>query len=674
MTCLFIPTFGQEPYDPEANWQSQISEEGTSIVLDKFSAGLNRITGIRWWGLGDCASPAEEFVIRFYEDAGGVPGTLISEQTGPPSRLEATGEMFGAQEAYVFTIRTLDTALCLSSGWVSISTPAGGCEFDWLGSGDGLDANSLAGLTPPLSPVAFDMAFCLIMEGESCEQEDPLLQCPAGSLVSQPPHLPSDGGWCAAPSDPDYNAYKFENFSELSAPIEMVSWWGVDDCDTGDKEFVVAFYGDDQGSPGGRHSQYTVTPVVEPVDGLWGGMSPGDRYSAELYPACALRSGWVCVYPMNDPCTFSWLCSPHGDGVSYLGLGSFPTENLSPSAMDFAFCLSVLGENLAACPGDTLYTQAVALPGDPERGDLESDAALQIRCADNFSGVTGPIHAVSWWGVGRSSSGMPCSNPPEAYWLRFYLDDSGQPGELFQQYVVNPVVNEAYISGFPISTVTLRLDTVLDTPCALDSGWLSIQGVSESGCYFSWSASSDGDDRSYRVEGFNQTLEAMDFAFCLLTEDAEGEGSAEGEGQIEGVPEGEGIPEGEGEGISEGIAEGTEEGEGLPEGEGEGQPATEHTADQDANGVINLTELLRVIQFYNVRGFCCVTPPDSSEDGFLPGAGGDQSCAPHASDYAPQDWQINLTELLRLIQFFNIRAYHPCPGQGTEDGFCPGPE
>jgi hypothetical protein len=67
-----------------------------------------------------------------------------------------------------------------------------------------------------------------------------------------------------------------------------------------------------------------------------------------------------------------------------------------------------------------------------------------------------------------------------------------------------------------------------------------------------------------------------------------------------------------------------------------------------------------------------VVPPETSEDGYLPGAGGDQSCAPHASDYAPQDWSVNLTELLRLIQFFNIRAYHPCPGMGTEDGFCPG--
>ncbi|HNT88574.1 MAG TPA: hypothetical protein PKL84_11985, partial [Candidatus Hydrogenedentes bacterium] len=59
----------------------------------------------------------------------------------------------------------------------------------------------------------------------------------------------------------------------------------------------------------------------------------------------------------------------------------------------------------------------------------------------------------------------------------------------------------------------------------------------------------------------------------------------------------------------------------------------------------------------------------------VPGPGANQSCAPHASDYSPSgpDWQIGLTELLRLIQFYNSGGYHPCPGEGTEDGYCPGP-
>ena len=65
------------------------------------------------------------------------------------------------------------------------------------------------------------------------------------------------------------------------------------------------------------------------------------------------------------------------------------------------------------------------------------------------------------------------------------------------------------------------------------------------------------------------------------------------------------------------IPGGEGEGEGESEGEGEGE-VTEHTADQDGDGFIELTELLRVIQFYNSGG------------------------------------------------------YHPCPGDGTEDGFCPG--
>lgn len=159
------------------------------------------------------------------------------------------------------------------------------------------------------------------------------------------------------------------------------------------------------------------------------------------------------------------------------------------------------------------------------------------------------------------------------------------------------------------------------------------------------------------------------------------EGSDEGtaEGITEGVPEGaaEGVSEGITEGVAEGVTEGAEEGgegveEGVSEGTEEGTAET-HSADQNGDQRISLTELLRVIQFFNVNGFCCAAPPESTEDGYVPGPGENHSCAPHSSDYNPTDWRISLTELLRLIQFFNIGGYHPCPGQGMEDGFCPGP-
>jgi len=93
-----------------------------------------------------------------------------------------------------------------------------------------------------------------------------------------------------------------------------------------------------------------------------------------------------------------------------------------------------------------------------------------------------------------------------------------------------------------------------------------------------------------------------------------------------------------------------------------------HSADPDGDYQISLSELLRVIQFYNSNGLHC---QEGTEDGYAPGPG-DTSCTAHSSDYNPQDWRINLSELLRLIQFFNSNGYHACPGEDTEDGFCPG--
>ena len=69
----------------------------------------------------------------------------------------------------------------------------------------------------------------------------------------------------------------------------------------------------------------------------------------------------------------------------------------------------------------------------------------------------------------------------------------------------------------------------------------------------------------------------------------------------------------------------------------------------------------------NSDGYHCEA---GTEDGFAVGDG-DRSCAPHASDYAAQDWLVSLSELLRVIQFFNSDGYHVCP-EG-EDGYCPGP-
>jgi len=162
-------------------------------------------------------------------------------------------------------------------------------------------------------------------------------------------------------------------------------------------------------------------------------------------------------------------------------------------------------------------------------------------------------------------------------------------------------------------------------------------------------------------------------------EDSEGEGEGEGEGDG-----GEGEGEGEGEEpilgaccLGDGACQvfsvtlceafsGTYLGDGttctpeacLP------PPSPYHTGDQNQDNRYSLGELLRLIQFYNTGSFHC---DPAGEEGFAPGAG-DQTCAPHSNDYAPQDWKIDFDELLRVIQLYNIGGYVRC--EGGEDGFC----
>jgi len=96
-----------------------------------------------------------------------------------------------------------------------------------------------------------------------------------------------------------------------------------------------------------------------------------------------------------------------------------------------------------------------------------------------------------------------------------------------------------------------------------------------------------------------------------------------------------------------------------------------HTADTNRNAELSLSELLRGVQFFNIGSFRCAVAPDGSEDGYVASLDGDTDCVPHDSDYAPQDWAIDLAELLRLIQLYNSGGYFNCPEAASEDGYCP---
>jgi len=100
-----------------------------------------------------------------------------------------------------------------------------------------------------------------------------------------------------------------------------------------------------------------------------------------------------------------------------------------------------------------------------------------------------------------------------------------------------------------------------------------------------------------------------------------------------------------------------------------------HGGDTDGDRKVELGELLRIIQLYNARAYSCLANPGDSEDGYAPGDDDTPCVLPHAADYdgAGPDGVIDLSELLRVIQFFSTGGYNYCPQGGTEDGFCAGP-
>lgn len=102
----------------------------------------------------------------------------------------------------------------------------------------------------------------------------------------------------------------------------------------------------------------------------------------------------------------------------------------------------------------------------------------------------------------------------------------------------------------------------------------------------------------------------------------------------------------------------------------EGEEPVIHNADTDGDGLIGLSELLRIIQFYNAGLYTC--DETNQEDGFTPGDSGTPIgtglCVAHDIDFSGGDGVVSLSELLRAIQFFNLQVELLFTGIG-EDGW-----
>lgn len=107
----------------------------------------------------------------------------------------------------------------------------------------------------------------------------------------------------------------------------------------------------------------------------------------------------------------------------------------------------------------------------------------------------------------------------------------------------------------------------------------------------------------------------------------------------------------------------------------EKQARTYHSSDYNpADWTVDFFELMRAVQIFNLGSYECDTLGSLTwEDGYLtpaPLGGGNRLCTPHSADYRSQNWSISLSELLRVVQFYNLANYHQ--DATGEDGYAPG--
>jgi YD repeat-containing protein len=142
-------------------------------IAESFPAQDNgRMRAIRWFG-GYAFNPptlVDEFNIRVYDDAGGVPGIILYEETATSVGSTPTGRTIVANNvpeyAYTYTLNTPLELLAGNNYWVSIEGDGLVSSNVWgwetASPGDGSSQVSVAG--GPWAPFGFDMSFEILSD------------------------------------------------------------------------------------------------------------------------------------------------------------------------------------------------------------------------------------------------------------------------------------------------------------------------------------------------------------------------------------------------------------------------------------------------------------------------------------------------------------------------------
>ncbi|MBI1318255.1 MAG: hypothetical protein GC168_04785 [Candidatus Hydrogenedens sp.] len=687
---------------------------------DEFEGATGAIQSVRWWGTTlqfgfPCTRDAGEFLIRFYSDTPNGTNSPDFEQSVSPviTSTNATANSFP-----VFQYEAnLNTPVNMESGWLSIvASGDDDCFFYWYRSDEGNKTHTrIQGTSASFG--GGDFGYCLMacplpapegepdgegmtegvvdgeggsegqpegsvegspeggtegdpegtvegstegttegtMDGEAELQYPPIDQCASDSIGGQRPYGldPVLSGFYF--SDVINNDFRIETFSGINQPIGGVRWWGTSitpsfiNCDRTSARFRVSFF--ESGTlPGEVLDSFDVTAVRTNTGAVYAGR-PVYRLEAVFPRTVNVSSGWVAIAGIEDfGCLAYWYRSDQGDtdhvrvsngefsgasgDMSYCFLpegfvleGEGTTEGSTEGSIEGAPEGTVEGGGEAEgegassppdnCPDFSMASQRPAPLDSLESGVYGSDVFRNDdQRIEYFYGASEPIAVVRWWGVGLDMQfGASCERSNNAFIIRFYQGDPFTRGDLVSEQTV--LATQEDTGEIVSNRVLYRHRAELDTPVTLFSGWIGIQGTGDSECSFYWYRSDEGSGDHIRVVSSPTTPGAGgDLSYCLLPSFDD--------------------------------------------------PLPGHSADQNGDDEIILSELLRVVQLFNAGVFQCGT---GTEDGYALGDA-DRECPPHAGDYNPRDWQFSLSELLRMIQFYSSGGFYEC--EPSEDGFCAG--
>jgi len=185
------------------------------------------------------------------------------------------------------------------------------------------------------------------------------------------------------------------------------------------------------------------------------------------------------------------------------------------------------------CAASSMFSQPPAEPYEMMR--LMPSSQGYYLGMESFSGLTGNICGISWWGANiEPAASAACTRSPDDFIVTFYEDDGGQPGDVAcGPYLVTPTAADTGLEYFGIGVSTYTADL---TPCCdLTDGWVAVEGLLEGTCFFSWLTSLTGDG-SFRI-GIMGTQD-LDLSVCLLMADCDGDGvpdDTETDGDGDGV-------------------------------------------------------------------------------------------------------------------------------------------